>query len=342
VSATERIGLLLPGEPDIRRMIALAQRAEALGYESIWFAETRFTRDAIVAAAAVATATTSVKIGTAVVNPYTRGAVLTAVTFASLDELSGGRMIIGLGPGSPNVLAKQGIDWTDPLARVRSTVATIRSLLAGETVAPDGSSSSLTGAKLDFTPIRSRLPIYLGVTGPRALELAGEIADGVILNGLLPTAYLERARGQIGIGANRAGRDIKTIETVGILTTAVHNDGAAARDTLRPLIVEYLTGFPQLARETGVSPDQIVAIAQARDRSHAEAESLVTDEIIASLACAGTPDECRAILGARRESGIDVPLISVAAGDLDLAIETFAPNQATADLASSYLDGAAA
>lgn len=321
----ERIGLLLPGEPDSRRMVALAQRAEELGYESVWFAETRFTRDAIVAASAAAAATSRVKIGTAVVNPYTRGAVLTAVTFASLDELSGGRCIIGLGPGSPNVLAKQGIEWSEPLAKVRSLVQTVRSLLNGETIA--------TGARLDFTPIRSRPPIFLGVTGPRALELAGEIADGVILNGLLPTSYVERARASIQAGADCANRDITGFETVGIVTTSVGVDGAAARDALRPLIAEYLTGFPHLARETGISPDDLAAIAQAKAQSDAGADAFVTDEIIGSLACAGTAEECRAVVRARRAVGIDLPLISVAAGDLELAVDVFAPTRGVSGIA---------
>src|SRR5262245_16024385 len=112
-----RTGLLFPGEPEVPRIVDLARRAEGLGYESIWLAETRFTRDAIVSAAAVAAATSRVRIGTAVVNPFTRGAVLTAVTFATLDELSGGRVVAGIGPGSPAVLERQGIAWDAPLRR---------------------------------------------------------------------------------------------------------------------------------------------------------------------------------------------------------------------------------
>jgi 5,10-methylenetetrahydromethanopterin reductase len=256
------------------------------------------------------------------------------VTFASLDELSSGRVIVGLGPGSPNVLAKQGIEWNEPLGKVRTLVQTIGSLLNGETVIADGATSSQPGARLDFTPVRSRVPIYLGVTGPRALELAGAIADGVILNGLLPTSYVQRALAHITTGADRVGRDISEFETVAIVTTSVDTDGVAARDALRPLIVEYLTGFPRLARETGIPPAEIAAIAQARERSTAEAEALVTNEIIASLACAGTPEECRAILRTRRATGIDVPLISVAAGDLELAVDVFAPRRSRSGVAA--------
>ena len=311
------IGLLLPGEPEIPRMVELARRAETLGYESIWLAETRFTRDAIVAASAVAAATTMVRVGTAVVNPFTRASVLTAITFASLDELARGRVVAGIGCGSPAVLAKQGIAWTEPLAKLRAMVETMRALLAGD--------AHSAGARLDFAPTRPRVPIYFGVTGPRALELAGELADGVILNGLLPIGYVPHAVARINAGAQRAGRNPAEIEIAGVLTTSVDRDGATARDALRPSIADYLAGFPHLARETGLSDDEIGAIARARKRSLAEAASLVSDEIVSALACAGTPDECRAAIRARHAAGIQLPLISVAAGNLDLAVESLAP-----------------
>src|SRR5689334_21372627 len=103
----ESIGLELAGTPSVPEMMRLAALAERLGYDSIWLTETRFTRDAVTTAAAVAAATERVRIGTAVVNPYTRGAALTAVTVATLDELAGGRLVAGIGPGSPLILAQQ-------------------------------------------------------------------------------------------------------------------------------------------------------------------------------------------------------------------------------------------
>ena len=116
------LGLELPGEPSVPEMTAIAQRAEALGYDSIWLTETRFTRDAITTTAAVAAATRHVRVATAVINPFARGAVLTAVTAATLDEAAGGRFILGLGPGSPTVLARQGLGFERPLERLRETM----------------------------------------------------------------------------------------------------------------------------------------------------------------------------------------------------------------------------
>src|SRR5947209_19352887 len=130
----ERIGLELAGEPSVGEMMILARRAEDLGYESIWLTETRFTRDAVTTAAAAAAATSRVQIGTAVVNPYTRGAVLAAVTFATLDELANGRIVVGIGPGSPVILDRQGIVFDRPLVRLREYVDVMRRLLTGEAV----------------------------------------------------------------------------------------------------------------------------------------------------------------------------------------------------------------
>src|SRR5829696_4761027 len=128
------IGLEFPGEPSVPEIMATASLAEQLGYESIWLPETRFTRDAIATTSAVATATHTARIATAVVNPFTRGAVLTAVTAATLDEVCGGRFVLGIGPGSPTVLERQGIRFDRPLVRLRETVEVVRRLLKGEEV----------------------------------------------------------------------------------------------------------------------------------------------------------------------------------------------------------------
>src|SRR5579884_1250564 len=113
-----RIALGLLGEPAVAGMAKLSARAEDLGYDSIWLTETRFTRDAITTAAVVGLATKSVKVGTGVVNTFTRGAVLTAVTLATLDEITEGRTIFGIGPGSPLVLERQGFEFDRPLIRL--------------------------------------------------------------------------------------------------------------------------------------------------------------------------------------------------------------------------------
>jgi 5,10-methylenetetrahydromethanopterin reductase len=312
------IGLELPGEPSVPEMMAIAGRAETIGYDSIWLTETRFTRDAITTAAAVATATRRARIATAVINPYTRGAVLTAVTAATLDELCGGRFILGIGAGSPTVLAKQGIAFDRPLPRLRETVAVVRELLAGGTLSP-------AGARLDFTPSRAAIPIYLGVTGPRALALAGEIADGVMLNGFVSTAYIARAVRIVRSAAAAAGRDPQSIEIAASIAVSVAAEGQTARDAIRPLVALYLAEFPNVARESGVPAALLDRIAAAhRDAGPPAAAALVDDAIVADLTCAGTIDDVRAALDRRRRAGVDLPVVSLARSEMTAWLEELA------------------
>jgi 5,10-methylenetetrahydromethanopterin reductase len=325
------IGLELPGEPSIPEMMAIAQRAEALGFDSIWLTETRFTRDAVTSTAAVAAATERVRVATAVINPYTRGAVLNAVTAATLDELAGGRFIFGIGPGSPTVLARQGITFDRPLPHLREAVEVVRRLLTGEEVTFLGETTTVDGARLDFTPIRSSIPVYLGVTGPRALALAGEIADGVLLNGFVSLAYTERAVEIVRSAARAAGRDPDAVEIAASIHVAIDADGQAARDATRTLVATYLGGFPNIARESGILPallDRIEAVYRAEGA--AAAAPLIDDRIVDDLTIAGTISEVRSALARRREAGVQLPVVSFAQSHMTAWLDELAESAQSA------------
>lgn len=319
--APQPIGLELAGEPSVPEMMAIARRAEALGFDSVWLTETRFTRDAISTVAAVAAVTERVRIATAVINPYTRGAALTAVTTATLDELAAGRFILGIGPGSPTVLARQGIPFERPLPRLRETVDVVRRMLRGETVHIDSELDAGRGAALDFTPIRSAVPVYLGVTGPRALALAGEIADGVMLNGFVSVAYTERAVEIVRAAARAAGRDPGSVEIGASIVTSIAANSAQARDAIRPLVATYLANFPNIARESGIAPELLERIrAVYRDRDPSAA-ALVDDEVVDRLTCSGTIDEVRASLRERRRAGVQLPIVGFAESQMTEFLE---------------------
>ncbi|MFQ5426830.1 MAG: LLM class flavin-dependent oxidoreductase, partial [Gaiellales bacterium] len=144
-----RIGLLFAGAPRVPEMVRLARRAEQAGYESVWMAETRMTRDGFTPLAAIGAATERIRLGTGIVNVYTRGAVVLAVSFATLDEIAPGRTIVGLGPGSPLVLGPQGFEWDRPLRRLREYSEVMRPLLRGEPVDYDGDTIRLEGALIE-------------------------------------------------------------------------------------------------------------------------------------------------------------------------------------------------
>ena len=322
----QRIGLGLLGAPEVLTMVELAQLAETRGFESVWVAETRLTRDGITPCAAIAMATTRLTIATGIVNVYTRGAVLTAVSFVSLDEVSQGRIIMGLGTGSPLVLKPQGVAFHKPLTRLRETIKVVQALIRGDAVTYTGETIQVTEAKLEMTPLRRHIPLYLGVTGPKALELAGEQADGVILNAFLPTSYVERALVRVEAGAKRAGKRLAEVDISGAVVVSVDPDATRAKDRCRRLIGLYLALFPNIAQETHL-PEAL--IQQVRAAFHQEgpeaAAAYIDDEVVESLTASGTPAECRRKIEAYRAAGVQLPILFPVDPNVHMAIETLGP-----------------
>lgn len=306
----ERFGLAFLGAPRVPDMVELAQRAEEAGFESVWIAETRFTRDGFVPATAIAVQTRRIAVATGIVNVFTRGPVLSAISFATLDEASDGRAIAGLGPGSPLVLAAQGQPFTKPLTRLREYVHVMRQLLRGEMVDFVGETIRIEGVRLELQPRRAELPVHLGVTGPKALELAGEIADGVMLNAFLPTDYVRRARARVAAGADRAGRSPTAIDVSMAIITSVHEDGRVARDIARPFVAMYLTGFPNLAQEMGFDDEVLGRVRQtAQTGGLAAAAAQVSDAMVDAVTASGTPAEVHTRIAAYRAAGVNLPIL---------------------------------
>jgi 5,10-methylenetetrahydromethanopterin reductase len=303
-----RLGLGWLGDPSGRAFADVARQAEARGFSSVWLAETRFTREAIVAATAVAMCTDRIQVGTAAINVFTRGAALTAITFAALDELAGGRVVLGVGPGSPLVLAPQGYGFDHPGTRLREYVAGIRAVWNGGSF--EGRFVNISGVHMEFAPPRRDIPIYLAVTGPKALQLAGEVGDGVILNAFTSTGYTRRAVEHLRTGAARAGRNLDGYPLAGAVVVALDANGLLGRDAVRPLVATYLTGFPNIARESGVSEGELDRFRTARERGGPEAAAeLIPDEIVDQLTATGSVDDCRRRLREYRDAGITEPVI---------------------------------
>lgn len=327
-----RTGLLFLGAPAVPEMVKLARRAEAAGFESAWVAETRLTRDAITPVAAVALATKRMRIGTGIVNVYTRGPVLLALTFATLDELAPGRIVMGLGAGSPLVLAPQGVAFDRPLTRLREYCEVIPRLLSGEAVSYRGECIELDGARIEDVLARDsgagagvRIPLYVAATGPRAVEYAGEAADGVLLNVCLPASYVRERRGRLAAGAQRVGRDVATVEVAMCVVVSPHADARRGRDAARRFIAVYLSLFPNVARETGVDPDFIRTLSQAFAEGGVDAAApLVGDDVVDLLTASGSVEDCRRRLDEYREAGVEVPILAPVDGALELTIDALA------------------
>lgn len=328
-----RTGLIFVGAPTVPEIVELASRAESRGFDSVWMAETRMTRDGFVPLAALAAATERVRVGTGIVNVYTRGPVVLAISFIALEELAPGRVVMGLGTGSPRVLAPQGVPFEKPLTRLREYCDVIPRLIRGEEVTYEGETVRLEGARVEdllsergeIGGSRTRIPLCLGVTGPRALEYAGEVADSVLLNICLPTDYVGNARTLIERGARRTGRSLDDIEISMVVATCPDEDSAKGKRLAARFVALYLSLFPNLAAATGVDEQTLAATREAfADRGLDAAAERVGDGLVDRLAAAGTPNECRARLDEYRAAGVHVPLIAPLEGSMDLAIETLA------------------
>lgn len=223
----------------VRQVVALAQLAEQAGFDVIWYCHDLFLRDAWVTLTAIAAATSRVRIGTCIVNPFTADPAEVAMHAATLQEYSGGRFILGIGPGEPAFLDLVGKRQERPLTGLREAVLILRRLLAGEAAPFDGTVFShwKSGAHLADPP-STPIPIYIGGQGPRALRLMGELGDGA-LPLIFPPDYFPTVMTLIAEGALAAGRDLRAIDIAPCFWFSLADERVAAEDAMRRMIASY-------------------------------------------------------------------------------------------------------
>ena len=332
----DRIGIAFLDRPGLGAQLELVQRAEDLGYTSAWVAETRLTRDAVSVLGAFAAVTNTIRLGAGVINTWTRGPVLTALTFATLSELAPGRIMLGLGAYSDPLAANQGIVRDRPLRQMREYIYVVRKLLLLE--APVSYEGSLVrvhdvlldlGAGIARTPID--VPIYIGATGERMLQLAGEVADGVLFNGFMPDDYIRRAMERIRIGADKAGRDATSIDCPRLVDVAVSSDREDAYSQARRMVAMYLGGQPHIATAVGIDPEladrlQVAVGGWPPDPQAVERAALLVDrDLVDRLVVYGTAPECRDRLLQRQDGTGTYPIISALTDDVAELLEVCAP-----------------
>ncbi|MFM7890817.1 MAG: LLM class flavin-dependent oxidoreductase, partial [Actinomycetota bacterium] len=210
-----RVALYLQDAHPLREGMEFAQYAEAKGFEAVWQAESRLVREATVPMAAFASVTTKLKVGSGVVDCWSRNPARLAATCSTLDDLAPGRVLLGIGAWWDPLAKKVGIDRSKPLRAMREIVTAVRALLNNETVTMHGDFVQLDGVELDYVYQERRkkdVPIYIGATGMQMMELTGEIADGVVLNYLVSPEYNAQALEALARGAAKAGRSIDDID----------------------------------------------------------------------------------------------------------------------------------
>ncbi len=324
--------MYLQDDHPIPEAVEYVRYAEDRGFEAVWQAESRLVREATVPMAAFLAQTTRIKVGAGVVNNWTRNPALLASTFSTLDDLAPGRVILGIGAWWDPLASKVGIERIRPLTAIRETVEAVRALLADETVTYHGDFVHLDGVELDYVHQERRpkeVPIYIGATGMKMMELTGEIADGVLLNYLVPPTYNAQAMEALERGAARAGRSVDDLDRPQLVVCSVSEDRQVALDRARLLVTQYLGQQPHIMKASGVPItllDEIGAMLTwpATHEQVVEASKVVPDDIVQMITASGTPDECRAKVAEYVAAGCTCPILYSVGPDVRLMIDTFA------------------
>ena len=301
-------GVALSNEVPLAESIALARRAEELGFDEVWVPESLHGRSATTAAAVLARETKRVRLGVGVVNPFWRHPSLIAMEAATLDEASGGRLRLGLGAAlwTLRALGEDDERTRRPLAAMIEAIRVVKAMLAGE----DGTDGEVyrvrSKARLDFEPVRRRIPLYVGAVNRKMMEAAGAWADGVYLGAITSPGYARWARERMAEGAVSAGRDPGELDLCANILTSVSRDEAEARDACRRVITYYLCRVEPVVHETSGADPEAVAFVRSRvpeEGVDAVAERL-PEQLIDVFAAAGTPDTVMAKLAEFEEAGL--------------------------------------
>ena len=307
---------------DQRRIV---REAEKLGYDSLWVAEA-YGSDAATILAWLAASTSRIKLGAAIFQMPARSAAMTAMTAATIDQLSGGRMLLGIGSSGPQVAEGwHGQRFARQLARTRDYVAVVRMALArerleyhGETLElplPDGPGKAL---KLTIAPVQDEIPVYLAAIGPKNTTLAGEIADGWLPT-LLSPEHLKEFVPLLDEGAARVpGKSLEGFDIAPNVSVMISDDLPAARDAMRPFLALYIGGmgsreknfYNSLAVRYGYGDAARKVQDLYLDGKREEAMAALPDELIDTVCLCGPADRVRDRLTVYRDAGVGTMIVS--------------------------------
>jgi 5,10-methylenetetrahydromethanopterin reductase len=330
-----RVALYLQDAHTLADCIRYARHAEEKGFEAVWQAESRLVRDAIVPMAAYASSTSRIQVGSGVINNWTRNIGLLAATFLTLDDLAPNRILCGIGAWWDPLARNVGIDRRNPLLAMRETIEVFRRLLNMENVTFAGEFHRVSGIELDVVHGRReprRVPVYIGATGDKMLELTGEIGDGCLLNYCVPPSYNDRALEHLEKGARRAGRLLEDVDRPQLIVCSVDRDRERAVEGAKALITQYLAQQPHIAKASGVSEETVQKVQSilgwpATKEQVRKAMGYVPDDLVLAITATGTPEEARARVDEYVKRGCTCPVL-YPLGDPLLMIDTFSETSA--------------
>ncbi len=289
-----RLGLSLANEGPVRETVALACAAEQLGFDEVWLPESGHGRGMFSVASAVAGATSSIRLGIGIVNPFWRHPSVIAMEAAALDEIAGGRVMLGLGAAlwTLRTFGEADARTDKPLSAMIEAIRVVRALVHGERGLDGQIFSVRASARLDFD-LPHRIPIYVGAVNGRMLRAAGQWADGVELGAIVSPGYVRWAWHEIVAGAGAAGRNDGELDLASNVLVSVDRDARAARDAVRHVLAYYIHRVePVVLSTSGADPDEIERVRSAVLSAGVDAGArLVTDGLIDTFAAAGQPDQ---------------------------------------------------
>jgi 5,10-methylenetetrahydromethanopterin reductase len=317
----------------------MAKYAEAQGFSEIWQADTRLARDCVVVMSALLAETRTLRIGSGVLPIWSRNPAVIAATWSTMWELAGrtvdgeSRVMLGLGAWWEPIASRVGLDRRQPLQAMREHVEAIRRLFTMGEVTYQGEFVQLDRVRLDVAygdTSRRDIPIYIGATGTKMLELTGEIGDGVVLNYVVPIDYIREAVVTVARGAAKVGKGIDQIDRPELLVCSLSDtDPDEALLTGKSLVAYYLGTEPHIMEASGADPDLVARVQAvvgwpATEADYRRAAHLVPDDLVRRLMAVGTTQQCRDTVAEYVEAGVTCPILYPMMDDIRPVIDAFA------------------
>ena len=335
---SQRMALYLQDKHDIHYELEIARYAEERGFSEIWQADTRLARDCVVMMSALLNTTKRLRIGSGVLPIWTRNPAVIAATWSTMWELGGkvdgrGRVMLGLGAWWEPIASRVGVSRVKPLKAMREHVESIRQLFTMEEVSYQGEFVKLDRIRLDvaFGDTSPRdIPIYIGATGEKMLEMAGEICDGVVLNYVVSVDYIRKAVSLVEAGALKAGKTLQDVDRPELLVCCLSDqDPAAAMAEGKKLVAYYLATEPHIMKASNVSEELLEKVQSimswpATEEDYIRASAVIPDEVVRNLMAVGTSDECRATVKEYIEAGVTCPILYPMMDDIRPVVDAFA------------------